>query len=81
MKFKEQSNMLTWETMQGRIKPLAVLLLLLCGAVPALAGTIYVNSTNDGIGAGCPSANCTLRDALLKAATTGDVIELQAGAT
>lgn len=71
----------SWEKLQGLSRPVMVLLLLLCGAVSASAGTLYVNSTNDGIGAGCPSANCTLRDALLKALATGDSIELQSGAT
>lgn len=71
----------SWGKMQTWSQPMAAVLLLLFAVLPAMAGTIYVNSTADAIGAGCPSSNCTLRDALLKAHSTGDFIELQSGAT
>ncbi|HEX9004928.1 MAG TPA: LamG-like jellyroll fold domain-containing protein [Blastocatellia bacterium] len=71
----------SWGKMQTWSQPVAAVLLLLFAVLPAMAGTIYVNSTADTIGAGCPSSNCTLRDALLKAHSTGDFIELQSGAT
>jgi hypothetical protein len=63
---------------------LFILLLVQLGlAIPAAASVFVVNSTNDTMGSGCPSADCTLKGAIQAAESNGpglDQIVLQNGA-
>jgi CSLREA domain-containing protein len=59
--------------------PYLIAIMLLSIAAAAQAATITVNSAADG-GGTCPGASCTLRQAIL-AAASGDTINFAAGIT